>query len=101
MPSDFPLRPLDDRLVIEPFEPARQTPGGIVLPDVAKQKPQRGRVVGTGPGKLLADGKRAALEVKIGDEVIFNRYAGSDVEVGRKEYKVLREEEVLAVVEKE
>ncbi len=98
--NNLRVRPLDDRVVIEPLEAEEQTAGGIFLPDTAKQKPQRGRVMAVGPGKLLDDGKRAAVSVAIGDEVLYGRYAGSDIEVERKEIKILRESDILAKVVK-
>src|SRR5437868_13577971 len=94
------VRPLDDRVVLEPVEAQEQTAGGIFLPDTAKEKPQRGRVMAVGPGKLLENGKRAAIAVGIGDEVLYGRYAGSDVVVERKEIKILRESDILAKVVK-
>jgi chaperonin GroES len=94
------VRPLDDRVVVEPLEAEEKTAGGILLPDTAKQKPQRGRVVAVGPGKLLDNGERAAMAVARGDEVIYGRYAGSDIEVDRKEIKILRESDILAKVVK-
>jgi chaperonin GroES len=94
------VRPLDDRVVVEPLEAEEKTAGGILLPDTAKQKPQRGRVIAVGPGKLLDSGERAAMAVARGDEVIYGRYAGSDIEVDRKEIKILRESDILAKVVK-
>jgi chaperonin GroES len=94
------VRPLDDRVVVEPLEAEEKTPGGILLPDTAKQKPQRGRVLAVGPGKLLDDGKRSAVAVTKGDEVLYGRYAGTDVEVDQKEIKILRESDILAKVVK-
>ncbi len=94
------VRPLDDRVVVEPLEAEEKTAGGILLPDTAKQKPQRGRVIAAGPGKLLDSGKRAALNVQTGDEVIYGKYAGNDVTVDRKEVKILRESDILAKVVK-
>ncbi len=94
------VRPLDDRIVVEPLEAEDKTAGGILLPDTAKQKPQRGRVLAVGPGKLLDNGHRAALAVTKGDEVLFTRYGGTDVEVDRKELKILRESDILAKVVK-
>ena len=94
------LRPLDDRVVVEALEAEEQTAGGILLPDTAKQKPQRGRVLAVGPGKLRDDGKRSAVAVVVGDEVLFGRYAGNDVEVGSKEFKIMREGDILAKVSK-
>ena len=98
--ANIKVRPLDDRVVVEPLEAEEKTAGGILLPDTAKQKPQRGRVVAVGPGKLLDSGTRAALAVAAGDEVIYGRYAGSDIEVERKEIKILRESDILAKVVK-
>ncbi|MCS7016184.1 MAG: co-chaperone GroES [Gemmatales bacterium] len=92
------LRPLDDRVVIEPLQSEERTPGGIVLPDTAQEKPQRGKVIAVGPGKLLEDGTRAAMNVAVGDEVIFSKYAGSDVKINGNEYKIMRESDILAKV---
>src|SRR3954451_3434605 len=89
------IRPLDDRVVVEPLEAEEKTAGGILLPDTAKQKPQRGRVVAVGPGKLLDSGSRHTLNVAKGDEIIFGKYSGNDIEVSRKEYKILRESDIL------
>src|SRR5437773_5368785 len=88
------VRPLDDRVVVEPLEAEEKTAGGILLPDTAKQKPQRGRVLAVGPGKLLEDGQRAKVAVVKGDEVLYGRYAGTDIEVDRKEIKILRESDI-------
>jgi chaperonin GroES len=92
------LRPLDDRVVVEPLEAEQVTAGGIVLPDSAKEKPQRGRVVAVGPGKLLDSGDRGKLSVAVGDQVIYGKYGGSEVEVDGVEYKILRENDILAKV---
>lgn len=94
------LRPLEDRVVVEPLPAEEKTAGGIVLPDAAQEKPQRGTVVATGPGRLLDSGERGQLSVAKGDEVIYGRYAGSDVEVNGKEYKIMRETDILAKVVK-
>jgi chaperonin GroES len=94
------IRPLDDRVVVEPLEAEDKTSGGIILPDTAKQKPQRGRVLAVGPGKLLENGHRSALSVSKGDEVIYGRYAGNDIEMDRREIKILRESDILAKVVK-
>ncbi len=94
------LRPLDDRVVVEPLEAEEKTSGGILLPDTAKQKPQRGRIVAVGPGKLLDSGSRAALSVAKGDEVIYGKYSGNDITVAKKELKILRETDILAKVVK-
>lgn len=92
------LRPLDDRVVVHPLDAEEMTAGGIVLPDAAREKPQRGKVVAVGAGKLLDSGARGELAVTVGDEVIFGKYGGSDVEVNGEEYKILRESDILAKV---
>src|SRR5258708_2721213 len=94
------VRPLDDRVVVEPMEAESKTQGGILLPDSAKEKPQRCRVVAVGPGKLHDNGKRSELSVAKGDEVIYGRYAGNDIEVDGKEIKIMRETDMLAKVVK-
>jgi chaperonin GroES len=94
------IRPLDDRVVVEPLEAEDKTAGGILLPDAAKQKPQRGRVVAVGPGKLNDKGERSTLSVVKGDEVIYGRYGGNDVQVEGKDVKILRESDILAKVVK-
>jgi chaperonin GroES len=92
------LRPLDDRVVVEPMEAEAMTAGGIVLPDAAKEKPQRGTVVSVGPGKLLDSGERGTLSVKIGDEVIYGKYSGTEIELNGQDVKILRESDILAKV---
>jgi len=94
------LRPLDDRVVIKQLEAEEKTSGGIILPDAAKEKPQIGKIVAVGPGKLLDDGKRGEMSVKKNDEVIYAKYIGSEIEVDNKKYVVLRESDVLGIVEK-
>jgi chaperonin GroES len=94
------VRPLDDRVVVESLEAEEKTAGGILLPDTAKQKPQRGRVLAVGPGKLRDDGKRSPVAVAKGDEILFGRYAGNDIEVDGKELKIMRESDILAKVVK-
>ena len=94
------VRPLDDRVVVEPLEAEEKTAGGILLPDSAKQKPQRGRVLAVGPGKLRDDGGRSAVAVAKGDEVLYGRYGGNDIEVEGREIKILRESDILAKVVK-
>jgi chaperonin GroES len=92
------IRPLDDRVVVEPLEAEETTAGGIVLPDNAKEKPQRGTVLAVGPGKLLDDGSRGKLSVEVGDEVIFGKYGGTEIEVDGEDVKILRESDILAKV---
>ena len=92
------LRPLDDRVVVQPSEAEETTAGGIVLPDTAKEKPQRGTVVAVGPGRLLEGGSRGELSVSVGDTVIYGKYGGSDIELDGQEVKILRESDILAKV---
>jgi chaperonin GroES len=92
------IRPLDDRIVVEPHEAEETTAGGIVLPDNAKEKPQRGTVLAVGPGKLLESGERGKVAVVVGDEVIFGKYGGTEIEVNGMEVKILRESDILAKI---
>lgn len=96
--AKFKLRPLDDRVVVESVDAEEITSGGIVLPDAAQEKPQRGTVVAVGPGRLMDSGNRGDLSITVGDEVIYGKYGGSDVEVDGEEYKILRENDILAKV---
>lgn len=96
--KELKLRPLEDRVVVEPVDAEQMTAGGIVLPDSAQEKPQRGTVLAVGPGKLLDDGRRGELSVTVGDQVIYGKYAGSDFEVEGREVKILRESDILAKV---
>ena len=100
MSKKINLKPLDDRIVVEPLAAEEMTSGGIVLPDSAKEKPQRGTVVAIGVGKLLDSGNRCEMSVTVGDEVIYGKYSGSDIEIDKKEFKILRESDVLAKVVK-
>lgn len=93
------LRPLDDRVVLKVLDAEDKTAGGILLPDSAQEKPQRGKVTAVGEGRLGKDGKRMKLDVKKGDLVLFGKYAGSDVQVDGEDLKILRESEILAKVE--
>lgn len=92
------LKPLDDRIVIKQVEAEETTAGGIVLPDAAQEKSQRGEVIAVGPGRLLDNGERCPLSVAVGDEVLFGRYGGTDIEVDGVEVKILRESDILAKV---
>ena len=93
------IRPLHDRLVVKRLEETRTSPGGIVIPDTAAEKPIRGKVVAVGQGKVLDNGERRTLDVKAGDEVLFGKYSGSEVKIDGEELLVLREEDVLGVFE--
>ncbi|OHB59652.1 MAG: co-chaperone GroES [Planctomycetes bacterium RBG_13_46_10] len=94
------LRPLDDKVVIKQSEAEEKTAGGIILPDAAKEKPQIGKILAVGPGKLLDDGKRSKMSVKKNDEVIYARYIGSEVEIDGEKFVLLRECDVLGIIEK-
>jgi chaperonin GroES len=94
--SKVELEPLEDRVVVRRLEAEERTAGGIVLPDTAKEKPQRGEIVATGPGKMLDNGKRAAMEVKAGDTVLFGKYSGTEVKVQGEELIIMRESDILA-----
>jgi len=91
--------PLNDKIVVQRLEADEKTAGGIILPDTAKEKPKQGKILSVGEGKLLDDGKRAAFQVKTGDRVLFTSYAGTEVNVDGKEYLVMTEDDILAVVE--
>lgn len=90
------LQPLGDRLVVKPMESEEKTKGGIILPDTAKEKPQEGKVLAVGPGRLTEDGKRMAMEVKVGDVVLYVKYGGTEVKIDGEELMVLRESDILA-----
>ncbi len=94
------IRPLADRVIVERIEAENKTAGGIVLPDTAKEKPQRGKVISVGEGKLLDDGSKSKMQVKKGDEVLFTSYAGTEVKLDGKEYLIMEESDIMAVVEK-
>jgi chaperonin GroES len=94
------IRPLSDKVLVERVEAEAKTAGGIVLPDTAKEKPQRGRIVAVGEGKLLEDGSRKEVQVKKGDLVLFTSYAGTEIKVEGKEYLIMDESDIMAVIEK-
>jgi chaperonin GroES len=94
------IKPLADRVVIRALEDTEQMRGGLYIPDTAKEKPQQGEVVAVGPGKMTEDGKRIPLEVKEGDKVLYGKYSGTDVKVGDEDYLILRESDVLAILNK-
>ncbi len=93
------IRPLDDRVVVEPLEAEEKTQGGIVLPDSAKEKPTKGKVISVGEGKLLDSGKRAELLLKKGDRVLYGKYAGTEITVDGKDYLILKENDILAKID--
>ncbi len=93
------LTPLGDRVIVEPLESEEVTPGGIVLPETAKERPQKGKVLAVGPGARDDQGKRIPIEVKVGDIVLYGRYSGTEVKIKDKKYLILRENDVLAILE--
>ena len=93
------VRPLHDRILVERLEEKEVKKGGIIIPDTAKEKPQEGKVVAVGNGKVNDDGKKVPLDVKAGDKILFGKYSGSEVKIDDKEYLILREEDVLAILE--
>jgi len=93
------LKPLGDRVVVKVASEEEKTAGGIYLPDTAKEKPQKGEVVATGPGKLMDSGQRAPMQVKTGDKVVFSKYGGTEVKVGGEEFMLLREDDIYAIEE--
>ena len=93
------IRPLHDRILVERIEEKEVKKGGIIIPDTAKEKPQEGKVIAAGTGKINEDGKRIPLDVKAGDRILFGKYSGSEVKVEDEEYLILREEDVLGIIE--
>jgi len=93
------VRPLHDRIIVQRIEEGEQKVGGIIIPDTAKEKPQQGKVIAVGLGKAKDDGKRIALDVKQGDTILFGKYSGQEIKIDGNEYLIMREDEVLAVIE--
>ena len=93
------IRPLQDRILVKRIDEEEKTKGGIIIPDTAKEKPQEGRVIAVGKGKLSEDGKLVALEVQKGDRILFSKYAGTEIKLEGDEHIIIREEDVLAVLE--
>ena len=93
------VRPLHDRLIIQRLDEGEQRVGGIIIPDTAKEKPQQGKVIAAGNGKSKDDGKRVPLDVKAGDLILFGKYSGQEIKLDGEEYLIMREEEVLAIIE--
>ncbi len=94
------VRPLDDRVLVKPIEPEAKTASGIYLPESAKEKPMSGKVIAVGPGKLNDDGSRSEVSVKKGDTVLYGKYSGTEVEIDGEEYMIMREGDLLGVIEK-
>ncbi|MCP3873193.1 MAG: co-chaperone GroES [Desulfobacteraceae bacterium] len=93
------LRPLSDRILVERVEEDTQTKGGIIIPDTAKEKPAEGKIVATGNGRLAEDGKLLPMDVKVGDRILFSKYGGTDVKIDGADYLILRQDDVLGVIE--
>ena len=94
------IRPLHDRIIVERLEEETKTAGGLIIPDTAKEKPQQGKIIAVGKGKKTEDGKVLPLDVKVGDKVLFGKYSGTDIKLDGKEFLMMREEDILGVVEK-
>ena len=94
------IRPLHDRVVVKRLEQTEQVRGGIIIPDTAKEKPQEAEVIAVGPGKINDDGKRSPMDVKAGDRILIGKYSGSEIKLDEEEYVIVREDEILAVLEK-
>jgi chaperonin GroES len=94
------IRPLQDRLIVKRIEEEAKTKGGIIIPDTAKEKPMEGKVIAVGKGKVLEDGKIQPLDVKVGDKVLFGKYAGTEVKIDGDEHLIMREDDILGVIEK-
>jgi chaperonin GroES len=93
------VRPLHDRIIVQRLEEGEQKVGGIIIPDTAKEKPQQGKVIAAGSGKVKDDGKRVALDVKAGDHILFGKYSGQEIKLDGEEFLIMREDEVLGVIE--
>jgi chaperonin GroES len=93
------VKPLQDRLVVKRIEEEEKTKGGIIIPDAAKEKPQEGRVIAVGDGKVLENGQKSPLSVKVGDKILFGKYSGTEIKIDGDEHLILREDDVLAVIE--
>ena len=94
------IRPLQDRILVKRLEETLKTKGGIIIPDTAKEKPMEGKVVAVGKGKVLEDGSQRALDVKVGEKILFGKYAGTDVKIDEEDYLIMREDDILGVIVK-
>ncbi len=93
------IRPLHDRVIVQRIEEEEKTKGGIIIPDTAKEKPQEGKVIAVGPGKILENGTKTTLDVKVGDKILFGKYSGTEIKIEGEEYLMMREEDILGVIE--
>ncbi|GBE15263.1 MAG TPA: co-chaperone GroES [Proteobacteria bacterium] len=94
------IRPLQDRILVKRLEETLKTKGGIIIPDTAKEKPMEGKVVAVGKGKVMEDGSQRALDVKVGEKILFGKYAGTDVKIDEEDYLIMREDDILGVIVK-
>jgi chaperonin GroES len=99
MATKLKIRPLHDRIIVKRLEEEQKTKGGIIIPDSAKEKPQEGEVLAVGNGKVLDDGKKVPLDVKVGDKVLFSKYSGTDIKIDGEEYLIIKEDDVQAIVD--
>jgi chaperonin GroES len=93
------IRPLHDRVIVQRIEEEEKTKGGIIIPDTAKEKPQEGKVVAVGPGKILENGTKTTLDVKVGDKILFGKYSGTEIKIEGEEFLMMREDDILGVIE--
>ncbi len=93
------IRPLHDRVIVQRIEEEEKTKGGIIIPDTAKEKPQEGKVIAVGPGKILENGTKTTLDVKVGDKILFGKYSGTEIKIEGEEYLMMREDDILGVIE--
>lgn len=93
------IRPLQDRVIVKRLEEEEKTKGGIIIPDTAKEKPQEGKVIAVGKGKLTEDGKLIPLDVKVGDRILFGKYSGTEIKIEGEEHLIMREEDILGIIE--
>jgi chaperonin GroES len=93
------IRPLQDRVIVKRLEEEEKTKGGIIIPDTAKEKPQEGKVIAVGKGKVTEEGKVIPLDVKVGDKILFGKYSGTEIKIGGEEHLIMREEDILGVIE--
>ncbi len=96
---EMKIRPLQDRVIVRRLEEEEKTKGGIIIPDTAKEKPQEGKVIAVGKGKVTEDGKVIPLDVKVGDKILFGKYSGTEIKVGGEEHLIMREEDILGIIE--
>jgi chaperonin GroES len=94
------IRPLQDRVIVKRVEEEEKTKGGIIIPDTAKEKPQEGKIIAVGPGKVTDEGKKIPMEVKVGDRILFGKYSGSEIKIDGEEHLIMREDDILGIIEK-